>query len=203
MTGSMFVPLFPLPNLVLFPGVALPLYVFEERYRALLRDVQDTGSPFGIVRVLASSQESPRPFEERVSRVGTLAHLKQAQLHDDGTSTILVVGGDRFEATEFHLDRPYLSADVRVWPLEDSGVGPDAEHASAQQMLAALLRLRPADADEIRQGAPADPLLMASFAANVLPLDGAQREDVLRAPTVIDRLELLLGMVPSSARTLN
>ncbi|MBB5378233.1 hypothetical protein HNQ07_003734 [Deinococcus metalli] len=199
----MTVPLFPLPNLVLFPGVALPLYVFEERYRALLRDVQASGEPFGIVRVLASSQASPLPFQERVSRVGTLAHLRRAQLHDDGTSTILVVGGERFEVQDFHLDRPYLSADVRVWPLEDSGVGEEAEHADARQLLAALLRLRPDDADEIRQGAPDDPLLMASFAANVLPLDSDQREDVLRASTVIDRLELLLGMVPSSAKTLN
>ncbi|THF89085.1 peptidase S16 [Deinococcus sp. KSM4-11] len=197
------VPLFPLPNLVLFPGVALPLYVFEERYRALLRDVQASGEPFGIVRVLESSQESAKPFQERVSRVGTLAHLRQAQLHDDGTSTILVVGGERFEVQEFHLDQPYLSADVRLWPLDDSGVGAEAEHASARQVLAALLRLRPADSEEIRQGAPDDPLLMASFAANVLPLDGEQREEILRAPTVIDRLELLLGMVPSSAKTLN
>ncbi|WP_309573376.1 LON peptidase substrate-binding domain-containing protein [Deinococcus sp.] len=199
----MLVPLFPLPNLVLFPGVALPLYVFEERYRDLLRDVQVSGEPFGIVRVLESSEESGKPFQERVSRVGTLAHLRQAQLHDDGTSTILVVGGDRFEVQGFELNQPYLSAHVRLSPLEDSGVGAEVEQASARQVLAALLRLRPADADDIRQGAPDDALLMASFAANILPLDGDQREEILRAPSVIDRLELLLGMVPSSAKTLN
>lgn len=199
----MAVPLFPLPNLVLFPAVALPLYVFEERYRALLRDVQASGEPFGIVRVLESSQTSGRPFQERVSRVGTLAHLHQAQLHDDGTSTIVVVGGERFEVEEFHTDHPYLSADVRIWPLERDPLGEEAAQASARHLLASVLRLRPEDAQELRQAAPDDPLLLASFAANVLPLDGAQREDVLRAPTLLDRLELLLGMVPSSAKIMN
>ncbi|GAA0520247.1 LON peptidase substrate-binding domain-containing protein [Deinococcus depolymerans] len=203
----MRVPLFPLPQLVLFPGVVLPLYVFEPRYRELLADVQASGQPFGIVRIVESSETSDRPFHERVSRVGTLAHLRQASPHEDGTSTVLVVGGDRFQVDAFYLERPYLSADVTVWPLEpdplDAGLAAEAARGAAAQLLTALLRLRPGNADELREAAPSDPLLMASFAATLLPASPEQREDALRAVTLLERLERLLGLVPGEARILN
>ena len=52
-------PLFPLPDLVLFPGLVLPLYVFEQRYRDLLADVRRSGEPFGIVRILEAADDAP------------------------------------------------------------------------------------------------------------------------------------------------
>ena len=199
----MRVPLFPLPQLVLFPGVILPLYVFEPRYRELLADVQATGEPFGIVRIVQSSETSGLPFHERVSRVGTLAHVRQASPHEDGTSTVAVVGGERFRIDGFHLDRPYLSADVTLWPLEPDPLPEEVVSATAAQLLAALLRLRPGDAGSVREAAPDDPLLLASFAAALLPITPEQREDALHAATVLERLELLLGLVPTEAKLLN
>lgn len=201
----MALPLFPLPNLVLFPGVVLPLYVFEERYRALLRDIQAGDEPFGIVQIIETDghEDRARPFHERVSRVGTLAHLQQAQTHDDGTSSIVVVGGERFVVEDFAFDKPYLSATVREWPLDPDPLGPVVTDASARQLLADLLRLHSDQADTLRRLAPADPLLLASFAASALPLDGGQREQALVAPTLQDRLDTLLGFVPTGAKELN
>lgn len=201
----MTVPLFPLPNLVLFPGVVLPLYVFEQRYRALLADTQASGEPFGIVQILELSEDVSTPFHERVSRVGTLAHLQQAETHEDGTSTIVVVGGERFTVQAFDFSRPYLSAGVQLWPLEDAPPGQrDIVQASARKLLSDLLRLRPADADLIRANAPEDPVLLASFAANLLPgLGGQEREAALRAPGLLDRLDVLLSAVPRDVKLMN
>ena len=204
----MRVPLFPLPNLVLFPGVVLPLYVFEPRYRTLLADVQASGEPFGIVRIHVSSKDSDLPFQDRVSRVGTLAHLRHADLHEDGTSTIIIAGGERFQVEAFHTDHPYLSADVNLWPLApetdlNAAEAEGAEQATARELLSALLRLNPDNTEALRAAAPEDPLLIASFAASVLTLSGEAREDALRARTLLDRLDYLLGQVPSTARTLN
>ena len=53
-------PLFPLPDLVLFPGLVLPLYVFEQRYRDLLADVRRSKEPFGIVRILEAGSEEQK-----------------------------------------------------------------------------------------------------------------------------------------------
>lgn len=201
----MIVPLFPLPNLVLFPGVVLPLYVFEQRYRELLLDVQASGEPFGLVQIVDMSEDVSMPFHERVSKVGTLAHLQQAETHEDGTSTIVVVGGERFRVQDFDFDKSYLSASVELWPLEAAPPGQeDVVEASVRRVLGDLLRLRPADAEAIRDGAPEDPVLLASFAANLLPnLSGQQREDALRAPGLLDRLDVLMGAVPRDARLMN
>ncbi|CAM3765602.1 LON peptidase substrate-binding domain-containing protein [Deinococcus frigens] len=201
----MTVPLFPLPNLVLFPGVVLPLYVFEQRYRALLADTQTSGEPFGIVQIVETSEDVAMPFHERVSKVGTLAHLRQAETHEDGTSTIVVVGGERFTVQDFDFSCPYLSADVDLWPLEDAPPGEqEVVQASARKLLSDLLRLRPAEAELIRANAPEDPMLLASFAANLLPgLSGQQREDALRAPGLLDRLDVLMGAVPRDMKLMN
>ncbi|CAM4168508.1 LON peptidase substrate-binding domain-containing protein [Deinococcus marmoris] len=201
----MTVPLFPLHNLVLFPGVVLPLYVFEQRYRELLLDTQASGEPFGIVQIVETSEEVSTPFHERISRVGTLAHLQQAETHEDGTSTIVVVGGERFTVQDFDFSKPYLSAEVALWPLE--AVLPGQEEmvqASARKLLSDLLRLRPAEADLIRANAPQDSMLLASFVAGLLPgLSSQQREEALRAPGLLDRLDVLLGAVPRDMKLMN
>ncbi|MEF2278596.1 LON peptidase substrate-binding domain-containing protein [Deinococcus sp. YIM 134068] len=199
----MRVPLFPLPNLVLFPGQVLPLYVFEARYRELLARVQESGEPFGIVRIRWSSEVSALPFHERVSRVGTLAYVTRAQRHEDGTSSILVVGGERFAVQDFDPSESYLSAEVSLTPLEPDMLGQPAVDALARHLLSDLLRLHPGDKDAIMEGAPEDPLLLASFAAALLPLTPEQREEALEASTLLDRLEALLGFVPVEARELN
>ncbi|MBB5296689.1 peptidase S16 [Deinococcus metallilatus] len=199
----MRVPLFPLPNVVLFPGQVLPLYVFEPRYRELLTRVQTSGEPFGIVRIVQPREVSPLPFHERVTRVGTLAHLRRSETHEDGTSSILVVGGERFRVQDFDLTHTYLGADVTVWPLAPAPLDRPAEEAVARRLVSDLMRLRPADADAIRESAPQDPLLIASFAAALLPLDAGQRERALEAPTLLGRLETLLGFLPGDVRVLH
>lgn len=196
----MQVPLFPLPDVVLFPGQVLPLYVFEPRYRELLARVQASGGPFGIVRIVTPRAGSPLPFHERVARVGTLAHLREVETHEDGTSSINVVGGERFQVERFDLSSPYLAAEVTVWPLPPGqpspALCPEGEDPCARRLLSGLLRLRPADATLIRQRAPTSPLLLASFAAALLPLSPGDRERALLAPTLLDRLETLLGFLP-------
>ena len=127
------IPLFPLPDLVLFPGLVLPLYVFEQRYRDLLADTRRSGEPFGIVRILeAADEEQNKPLHDRLARVGTLAHLRSVTDHDDGTASIVVVGGERFRILEFDTSHSYLSAAVQEDPLPE---GPNQ-----QDMTAALSR---------------------------------------------------------------
>ena len=201
----MTVPLFPLPNTVLFPGQVLPLYVFEERYRALLARVQQSGEPFGIVQILERSHGSPRPLSERVSPVGTLAHLRRAEPHEDGTSSIVVVGGERFRIRAFDTSQPYLSAEVDLWPLEGD---PAQAQLRSQQLLAGLLRAWPGEAPAIRRAAPQEPLLVASYAAALLlamtgGLAADQCNEALVAANLPERLSRLLQALPASQSVMN
>lgn len=198
----MSLPLFPLPNTVLFPGQVLPLYVFEPRYRELLARVQASGEPFGVVR-MQPRLEGGTTLLDRIGRVGTLAHLLEAETHEDGTSSVLVVGGERFRVREFDPTHAYLSAEADLWPLDPDPLGAPAEEATARRLLSDLLRLHPAEAETLRTNAPDTPLLLASYAAALLPLDAEQREEALRAPTLLDRLDVLRAGVPLGARELN
>ena len=197
-------PLFPLPDLVLFPGLVLPLYVFEQRYRDLLADVRRSGEPFGIVRILEAADDAPaRPLHDRVSRVGTLAHLRSVTDHDDGTASIVVVGGERFRVLDFDTNHSYLSASVQADPLPEGADTQQMADALSRRLLDGLLSVRLSDAEAIREHAPQEPLLLASFAATLLPLSGDQREQALDSVDLLDRLETLISFLPRNERSLN
>lgn len=197
-------PLFPLPDLVLFPGLVLPLYVFEQRYRELLSDTRKSGEPFGILRIVDASEDGQsRPLQERVARVGTLAHLRSVTDHDDGTASIVVVGGERFRVLEFDTSRSYLSAVTDLDPLTEAPGSQEMASALSRRLLDGLLSARQSDSAAIREHAPQEPLLIASFAATLLPLSGDQREQALDTIDLLDRLETLISFLPSESRTMN
>lgn len=201
----MLIPLFPLPQFVLFPGQVVPLYVFEQRYRLLLARVQQSGEAFGMPQILTPSTADPRPLEARLSSIGTLAHLQEVSPHEDGTSSITVVGGERFEIVRLITDGDYLCAEVEVLPLRDEQGEPSAQiqRALSNRLLSDLLRLRPNDREAILNHAPPEPLMLASFASALLPLSGEERQEALEAPSLTERLETLVGFVPAAARDLN
>lgn len=200
-------PLFPLPT-VLFPGQILPLYVFEERYRVLLRRVEETGQPFGIVCIEQSGRECELPLHERVSPVGTLAHLLHSERHEDGTSSVVVAGGERFRVKSFDLSQPYLSGVLESWPLSQEAEAADLCALRAQQLLAGLQRAWPEFAPLVQKEAPQDPLLVATYASKLLL---AQRGDTgrlecnaaLYEPTLAGRLGRLIQALPPVKTTLN
>lgn len=118
-------PLFPL-HTVLSPGLALPLHVFEDRYRLLTKRSLDDGTPFGIV-LIRRGREVGGPAEVR--DVGTVAHIRKASRHADGRYDIVVVGGERFRIERVDDGRaPYAVGTVR--PIAEA-VG---DSAQAQRM---------------------------------------------------------------------
>lgn len=192
----MSVPLFPLPNVVLFPGQRLPLYIFEPRYRELLRRVQETGEPFGVVRILRPGTAPGEALTGRVSPVGTLAHLRWAETHDDGTSSVEVEGGERFRVQAFDTSHSYLAADIELWPLEQPVADLYEMSGHSTRLLAGLMRVYPQEAELIREHAPQGTLLLASYAAALLPLSPEQRMRALEAPSLLARIAELLAALP-------
>lgn len=123
----MQIPLFPL-HTVLAPGIALPLHVFEERYRAMVRHCLDTSSPFGVVLIKDGSEVLPRAgtrHELSITSVGTFAEIREASKYLDGRWDLLTVGTGRFVVRSVIADaQPYLLGEVEE--LEDS-VGDELE----------------------------------------------------------------------------
>ena len=117
----MRVPLFPL-HTVLAPGIALPLHVFEERYRVMVRQCLDTSAPFGVVLIREGSEVAPRDGDGAdlaIAGVGTFAEIREATKYADGRWDLLVVGTGRFTVLEVDAEAaPYLVADVAPLPDE-------------------------------------------------------------------------------------
>ena len=97
-------PLFPLPEVVLFPNEVLPLHIFESRYRIMLKSVLETDSLFGVVRW--------DPNTKSMANVGCCAHIIKHQTADDGRSNIVTIGQQRFQVLEVVRSTPFYTGIV-------------------------------------------------------------------------------------------
>jgi ATP-dependent Lon protease len=108
------IPLFPL-DIVLFPGQAVPLHIFEPRYREMTRHCIDTQSPFGIVYF----------HDEKLAKTGCSAMIvKILKEYEDGRSDILTAGQNAFHVARTHRDKPYLEGDVEYLEEDFTAVDP-------------------------------------------------------------------------------
>src|ERR1700749_1711225 len=109
--GTML-PLFPL-GAVLYPGLLLPLHIFEERYRQLVRDLQDGPEPkrFGVIAI-RQGRETGVDGIQALHEIGCTATLRQVKELEDGRYDIVTVGTERFRLTDLDDSRPYLQGQV-------------------------------------------------------------------------------------------
>ena len=105
-------PLFPLPEVVLFPQELLPLHIFESRYRIMLKSVLETDSMFGVIKWDQNTKS--------MANVGCCAQIIKHQTAEDGISNIINLGQQRFEILEIVRTTPYCSAMV-TW-INDENV---------------------------------------------------------------------------------
>jgi len=114
-------PLFPLPDVVLFPQEVLPLHIFEPRYRMMLRTVMETDRRFGVVRW--------DPQAGKMADVGCCAEILQCQTQEDDRSNIVTLGQQRFRVLDVVREAPFRVGLVS-W-IED-------DHADSHQALSDL-----------------------------------------------------------------
>src|SRR5436190_18402303 len=106
----MEIPLFPL-HTVLCPGIALPLHIFEPRYRLMIERCIEYATPFGIVVIRAGQEVGAT--DVAIAGVGTFAEIREATRLPDGRYDILVVGSGRFAVESVDTAKePYLVAEV-------------------------------------------------------------------------------------------
>lgn len=184
-------PLFPLGT-VLFPGLLLPLHVFEDRYRLLVRDLLELSEPrrFGIVAI-ELGHEVGAGAARRLASVGCVAELRAVTSHQDGRFDLVTMGGRRFDVAELDHGRPYLRAEVKFRPDE---AGPDPEAVAGRvrrlfhtyrQALAGV-GAEPSASIEL----PADPIQLSYLVAAAAVLDRDEKQRLLEAEDATVRLLL-------------
>ena len=105
-------PIFPLPEVVLFPQEVLPLHIFESRYRIMLKSVLETDSMFGVIKFDSKTKS--------MANIGCCAQIIKHQTAEDGRSNIITIGQQRFQILEIIRSTPYCSAMVS-W-IDDENV---------------------------------------------------------------------------------
>ena len=108
--GPNFLRLFPLQSVVLFPGMELPLVVFEPRYVQLTNECTEADEPFGVLLLRAGREVGDGDADPH--DVGTTAHIRSVKPLGQERFSVTAVGGRRFRVRSLSHDRPYLSAEV-------------------------------------------------------------------------------------------
>ena len=191
-------PLFPL-NVVLFPGTALPLHIFEPRYRKMLADCLAGSRRFGVTAAGAGG-ETPDP-----GSIGCVAEVKANEQLPDGRSNILVTGGARFVVRDVTLGpEPYYTAMVEEFE-EDGGTQPSGEALRELRERFAeyfrTLRLLN-DADPEEPSLPDAPLALSFAVAAAVECEPPAKQALLATRSTRERVTLLLRMLPGLTRHL-
>jgi len=204
---SELMPLFPL-GAVLYPGMLLPLHIFEERYRQLVRDLLDGPDPrrFGVIAI-RKGRETGIDGVHSLYEIGCTATLRRVDEHEDGRFDIVTIGTHRFKLLSLDQTRPYLQGEVEV--LADD----DAEPAAAAPLVRTVQTAFRAYLDALTKwgGAtvrieelPDEPRLLSFIVAAAMIIDLPDRQALLAEPDTGQRLNLqraLLSRETSMLRT--
>jgi ATP-dependent Lon protease len=188
--GVRELPLFPLP-LVLFPGVPLPLHVFEERYRRLLADVRVSNNLFGLSYFDPSA---PDVLEHPpAGHVGCATEVVEVQPLPDGRSNILTVGVARYRVTDYvDSGEPYLVARVEFFEDEEGDAAVLTKRAGeVAEMFTRIARAMRAINDE-RGSLPElpleDPERLSFLVAAVVEMEADAKQQMLELRSTAERL---------------
>src|SRR6516225_798950 len=111
----MEIPLFPLPNLVLFPNILVPLHIFEDRYKLMINGCIDRQEVFGLVLLRGGAEQES---EEAIHRVGMAIRITEVERLPDGRMNIMCEGEKRFRIHRFIQRTPFWKGSVQFFEEE-------------------------------------------------------------------------------------
>jgi Lon protease-like protein len=192
--------LFPLSGVVLFPGLQLPLHIFEPRYRAMVQDVLIRDRQIGMIQPrphgTGLSPEKPALYD-----IGCLGRITDVEALEDGRFNIVLEGVARFRILrELDVSTPFRqveadiesvgSADNFLASIERASLEREAKRFADQQGYMvdwdAVMRL--------------DDETLVNGIAQVAPFDPASKQAMLESPTITDRCELLVQLMQFFSR---
>lgn len=194
--GVRELPLFPLP-LVLFPGVPLPLHIFEPRYQRMLSDIRADDSLFGLSYFDATESEGDAPA---IGHIGCVAEVSEIQALPEGRSNILTIGLIRYRL-EAYVDRgdPYLVGRVSFFEDEEEDESlleqRAAEVSKLFMRIARAVRIINDERASLPDLPPTEPERLSFLVAAAMELDTEVKLELLELRYTSERLKRLRDLL--------
>src|SRR3954470_20543313 len=194
--GVRELPIFPLP-VVLFPGMPMPLHIFEERYRKMLADIRAGNNLFGLSYFDPSASDRDVP---PAGHIGCVAEVTETQAMPDGRSNILAVGVVRYE-TESYVDRgdPYLVVKPNYFEDEqenESALTMNSRDVATMFMrVANSIRLMNDERGSLPDISDTDPQKLSFLVAAALEIEADIKQQLLELRSTSERLHRLRDLL--------
>jgi len=186
-------PLFPL-GAVLYPGMLLPLHIFEERYRQLVSDLLEGPDPrrFGVIAI-RKGRETGIEGVHSLYEIGCIATLRRVESYDDGRFDLVTVGTQRFKLLRLDETRPYFQGEVELLAedmVDAASVMPAvrAVQVAFRDYLDALTEW--GGATVMIEQLPDEAGLLSFIVAAAMVIDLTERQSLLSEPDTARRLSL-------------
>jgi Lon protease-like protein len=194
--GARELPLFPLP-VVLFPGVPMPLHIFEPKYRQMLEDIRATNNLFGLSYFDPSTSDREVP---PVGHIGCVAEVNETQTLPDGRSNILTIGLIRYRIDSY-IERGDSYLVVRVSYFEDDEEEDELLADSARDVAETFTRIAQAvrTINDERASLPdisnTEPQRLSFLVAAAMEIEPDVKQELLELRSTSERLQRLRGML--------
>ncbi len=191
----MDLPIFPL-NVVLFPGMMLPLHIFEPRYREMVERCVEEQIPFGVTLIQEGHEVGGAAIPHRV---GTAARIMRVEHAADERINITTVGTQRFKILELDHSHNYLSAKVSVLPTVNGSTraAQDMVYQVRPKIIEYVDLLSKASQTKLKlDRLPDEPTTLAFLVAIALQVNNEEKQRLLEIPGVpelLDRERYLLS----------
>ena len=180
-------PLFPL-NTVLFPNASLPLQIFEERYKLMLRECMESDNRFGVSLI----REGPEVGGPAIPHeIGTVAHITQVNRIDGDRFFVAAVGVQRFRVLNLTQREPFVAAEVEL--LDETGPSLESSDELVREATDAFSEYAQASVGisggwVSRTRVPSDPEALSYHIANSIQMDVGEKQRLLEHDSAASRL---------------
>jgi Lon protease-like protein len=197
----MEIALFPLPNLVLFPNIVVPLHIFEDRYKLMINGCIDRDEPFGLVLLRSGAEEES---EDTIHRVGLVARVTEVERLADGRMNIMCEGESRFRIHRFTQQTPFWKGSVNTFEEEPVLHRAEAlyEQVSALYRQVAELSGKLSGSPISELALPESPTDLSYMVAYVIDIDAEEKQKMLEMTSTTERLQVLIGHLTEVIRKL-
>jgi Lon protease-like protein len=181
--------IFPLPGAVLYPGLQLPLHIFEPRYRAMVSDALARDRRIGMIQPQRPVEGAP------LYSIGCLGRIGDVEALEDGRFNIVLTGESRFRLLhELDVTTPFRQIEAELLPERDDEVLAPIERASFEREAKRFADAQGYAVDWDQVGRLDDQSLINGV-SQIAPFDAAAKQALLEAESLPTRCELLVQLM--------